>query len=97
MATYFVLSKFTQQGISKVKDIPARIDAGRQSARATGTQVKAWYLAMGRYDVITIWEAPNDEAMAKSILALTSLGNVTSETLRVFTEDEFRKIVAELP
>ncbi len=97
MATYFVLSKFTPQGISNVKDGPSRIDAGRQAARAMGTELKARYLAMGRYDVITIWEAPNDEAMAKSILALTSLGNVTSETLRVFTEDEFRKMVAELP
>ena len=97
MATYFVLSKFTQLGISKVKDVPSRIDAARQTARAMGTEVKAWYLAMGRYDVITIWEAPSDEALAKSILAVTSLGNVTSETLRVFTEDEFRKLVADLP
>jgi uncharacterized protein with GYD domain len=35
--------------------------------------------------------------MAKAALAIGSLGNVRSETLRAFTEDEFRKIVASLP
>jgi uncharacterized protein with GYD domain len=52
---------------------------------------------MGQYDIVTIWEAPNDEAIAKVMLAIGSLGNVTTETLRAFTEDEFRKIAAALP
>lgn len=97
MATYVVLSKYTQQGIGKIKESPARIDAVRQTARAMGAELKAWYLVMGRYDVVTIWEAPSDETVAKLLLAIGSLGNVTTETLRAFTEDEFRKIVAALP
>jgi uncharacterized protein with GYD domain len=97
MATYIVLSKYTQQGIGKIKEGPARIDAARQIARSMGAELKAWYLVMGRYDIVTIWEAPNDEAIAKVMLAIGSLGNVTTETLRAFTEDEFRQIVATLP
>lgn len=97
MSTYIVLSNYTQQGIAKIRESPARIDAARQTGQTMGVELKAWYLVMGRYDVVTIWEAPNDEALAKVIISIGSLGNVSTETLRAFTEEEFRKIVAALP
>jgi len=52
---------------------------------------------MGRYDIVTISEAPDDAAAAKAALTVGSAGNVTTETLRAFTEDEYREIVAALP
>lgn len=52
---------------------------------------------MGRYDVVVISEAPNDETAAKLALATGMQGNVTTETLRAFPETEFRQIVAGLP
>ena len=70
-------------------------DAKVRALAAGGADVNA--LENSRYDVITIWEAPNDEAMAKLAAATGSLGNVTTETLRLFTEDEFRKLIADLP
>jgi uncharacterized protein with GYD domain len=97
MATYLVLSKYTQQGMAKIKESPARIDAARQLAQSMGAELKAWYLVMGRYDFVTLWDAPNDETMAKLLLSIGSLGNVTTETLRAIPEDEFRRIVAALP
>jgi uncharacterized protein with GYD domain len=51
---------------------------------------------MGRYDIVTISEAPDDTAAAKVALTVGSAGNVTTETLRAFTEDD-REIVAALP
>lgn len=97
MATFVVLCKYTQQGVAKIKESPARIDAARQTARTMGAELKTWYLAMGQYDIVSIWEAPNDETLAKAILTIGTLGFVSTETLRVFTEDEFRKLVAALP
>ena len=97
MSTYVVLSNYTQQGAAKIKESPARIDAARQTGRTMGVELKAWYLVMGRYDVVTIWEAPDDETFAKVLLAVGSLGNVSTETLRAFTEEEFRTIVSALP
>jgi len=35
--------------------------------------------------------------MAKLTLVIGSLGDVRTETLRVFTEEEYRKIIAALP
>lgn len=62
-----------------------------------GAQVKEFYSVMGRYDTVFIVEAPDDETIAKAALFVGSLGTVRTETLRAFTEDEYRKIIAALP
>jgi len=62
-----------------------------------GAELKEFYLVMGRYDIILVTEAPNDETVAKIALALGSLGNVRTESFRAFKEDEYREIVSSLP
>jgi len=97
MPTYISLLRYTQQGISKVKDAPARVDAAKEAYRKAGGEFKAIYLTLGQYDLVAIAEMPNDEAVARMALALGGQGNIRSETFRAFTETEFRKIVASLP
>jgi uncharacterized protein with GYD domain len=97
MATYVSLLKYTQKGAESIKTVPARIDAARQAAKKVGADIKQIYLVMGRYDVVVISEAPDDETAAKLALATGMQGNVQSETLRAFSESEFKKIVAALP
>jgi uncharacterized protein with GYD domain len=97
MATYITLLRYTQQGITTIKDAPKRVDAARKAYQALGAELKALYLVMGRYDFVALVEAPDDTTAAKAALALGSKGNVSSETLRAFSEDEFRSIVAGLP
>ncbi len=53
-------------------------------------------MGMGQYDTLFILEAPDDEAMAKAALAISSLGNVRTKTHRAFTEAEYRKLCASL-
>lgn len=97
MPTYIQLVNYTQKGIEEIKKCPSRLDAAKEAFRAAGGEVKDMYLVMGRYDVITILEAPDAETMAKLTLVIGSLGDVRTETLRVFTEEEYRKIIAALP
>ncbi len=97
MATYITLARYTQQGIERIKDSPARLDAAKKAAQAMGVEIKQFYLVMGEYDLVLITEAPNDEAETKFLLATGSLGNVRTETFRAYTEDEFRKVIAALP
>ncbi|MGH7865296.1 MAG: GYD domain-containing protein [Candidatus Binataceae bacterium] len=97
MATYIMLNRFTPQGVANVKQSPARIDALKQTFRANGAEIKQAYLAMGRYDTVLVFEARDDETCARLCLTIAAAGNVQSETLRAFTEDEFKKIVAALP
>ena len=93
MPTYIVLMKWTQQGISNVKDSPSRLDAGRKAFEQRGVKIKESYLTMGRYDLICVMEAPDDETYASAMLSLGALGNLQTETLKAFTEDQYRSIV----
>jgi uncharacterized protein with GYD domain len=54
------------------------------------------YLTMGRYDLVTVIEAPDDETYAKAVLGLGMQGSVSTETLKAFTEDEYRRIIGSL-
>ncbi len=97
MATYIILLNFTEQGIAHIKDSPARLDAARKAVQAAGGELIQWFLVMGQYDAVIIGEAPNDEAVAKVLLMIGSTGFVRTQTLKAFSEDEYRKIVASLP
>jgi len=97
MATYIMLASYTQKGIEEIKESPARLDAAKQAFQAMGAELKEFYLVMGRYDMLVIGEAPDDERAAKLALAIGSRGSVRTETLKAFSEDEYRKIIDALP
>jgi len=96
MPTYISLCRYTQQGVQTIKESPARIDAARKALAADGVKLLHMYLVTGSHDIVLIAEAANDEAIAKAMLTTMLKGNVTSQTSRAFTEDEFRKIVKSL-
>ena len=97
MATFIILIRFTPQGIGSIKESPKRLEAAKQAFRAMGAELKQWYLVSGQYDAVVIGEAPDDETAMKLALLIGSQGNVRTETLRAFTEDEYSKIIASLP
>ena len=97
MPTYISLIRFTQKGMETIKEGPARLDAAKERFRAAGGELKAFYLVTGQYDAVAISELPNDEAAARLALATGSMGNIRTETLRAFTEAEYRKIITALP
>jgi len=97
MPTYIVLLRYTQQGIGDIKESPKRLDAAKQAFRAMGAELKQWYLVMGQYDAVVIGEAPDDETVMKLALSIGARGAIRTETLRAFTEDEYRKLIAALP
>ena len=96
MPHFVNLIRYTQQGIAKIKESPARLEAAKRTAEKAGGKIHAWYLTMGQYDAVIISEFPNDEAVAKFALSVGALGNVTTETLRAFTEGKYRNIVGGL-
>ena len=97
MPTYIGLVNYTDQGIRTIKDSPKRLDAGKELLKRLGCELKAYYLTMGAYDLVTIIDAPNDEAAAKFALAIASAGNVRTTTLKAFPEAEYRRIIETLP
>jgi len=95
--TYIILGKYTPQGIAKIKEGPARIEAARKAIEGAGGKMLAWYLTMGRYDFVVLAEAPNVMATAGILLATGAQGNISTETLHALTEAEFKGVVSSLP
>jgi uncharacterized protein with GYD domain len=96
MATYISLCRWTQKGIEGVKQSPARLDQFKQAAKAAGGDIKAFYLTMGEYDFVIIAEAPDDASYARMTLQAAMQGNVRTETLKAFAEDEYRQLLSSL-
>jgi uncharacterized protein with GYD domain len=96
MATFIALGNFTDQGIRNVKESTKRADAVRELAKKFGATMKEIYWTLGRYDVVTIIDAPNDEAATAFALAVGSAGNVRTESLRAFSKDEMNTILGKL-
>jgi len=95
MATYLTLIKFTEKGVKEIKDTCKRAADFKASAKKLGVEVKEQYWCLGAYDGALILESPDDETATGAMLALSSLDNVTTQTLRSFTATEMTKILAK--
>lgn len=94
MATFISLLHFTDQGIRNVKDSPERLRAFQTMAEKLGVKLKDAYYTVGKYDMVVITEGSDDAATA-AMLKVSALGNVRSQTLRAFSVDEIKKIIAK--
>ncbi len=97
MATYISFFSFTEQGVKTIKDLPARIAAGRQAFEANGGKLIQYYLTMGAQDAVIVFEAPDDETVASIALATAGLGNLRTTSMRAFTEAEIPGILSKMP
>jgi len=97
MPNYVILMKLTDQGAKTIKNAPGRVDAGIKAFEKMGGKVIGFYVVMGEYDYVAVGEAPSDEVATTFSLALSSLGNVKTTTLRAYTKEEFAAMVKKLP
>ena len=96
MATFIVLSSFTEQGIRNVKETINRAEAFKEMAKKRGATVKDMHWTLGSRDTVVVFEAPDDETAAALVMSVSSLGNVRSETLRAFSVDEMKKTLVKM-
>ena len=96
MAIYVVLANFTDQGVRSAKDLPKRAEAFRKMAETFGVTVKELFWTQGRYDIVTVLDAPDELAATALNLNLSALGNVRTELLRAFSAAEMTKIVGKM-
>ena len=96
METYISLCSFTDQGIRSVKDTTKRADAVKEAAQKFGANMTQIYWTLGKYDLVVIMEAPDDESATAFALGIASAGNVRMQTLRAFSKDEMNAILGKL-
>jgi uncharacterized protein with GYD domain len=95
MATYVVLIDWTQQGVGNFKDTVNRYEAAQGQFEQMGVTFRDTYWTLGSHDIVGILDAPDDETLAAALLLLGSAGNVRTTTLRAFSADEMRSVIAK--
>ncbi len=95
MATYVNLVKLTDQGVRNFKDTVVRAESYWAAIKKAGGRVIQQVWTTGEYDVLTLFEAPDDETAAALSLQVSALGNVRTRTTRAFTPDEMQRIISK--
>ena len=95
MPTYVSLINWTEKGVADYKATVDRAEMGKQLAAKFGGALKEIYWTIGPYDIVAISEAPDDESASAFALTLAAQGNIRSTTMRAFTGDEMRGVIAK--
>ncbi len=95
MPRYVVLYRFTAEGLEHIKDTVKRAREVRADNEKRGFKVVGTYWTMGRYDLVSIVDAPNEESMVAGLFNIAERGNVHSETLRALDESEMERALAK--
>jgi uncharacterized protein with GYD domain len=88
MALFVMLTNLTPDGVKTLKSNPNRVGEVNKEVEQIGAKVIAQYATLGRYDFVTIVEAPDEKTMAKVSVELGSRGTMTSETMSAMVSDE---------
>ena len=95
MKTYVALCRFTEQGIRSVKDTTRRADAVKEAAGKFGATMQIYWTS-GRFDLLAIIDAPDEESANAFALSIGTAGNIRTEMLRAFTKDEMNAILGRM-
>ena len=96
MPTFITTIKYTEQGITNIKDTCKRSTAFKTAAKKAGVKIKELYWTLGPADGVIIAEAADEETMTAAMLNLSKLGNVKTETTRAYKLAEMKSILEKV-
>ena len=96
MPHYISLMRWTSQGLAGLPAWRERVEEGERTIEAAGGRLIGVYVTLGRYDVVEIFEAPDDDTAAEILMKLQRHGAEHTETLRAFTREEAEEIIRRL-
>jgi uncharacterized protein with GYD domain len=96
MAHYISLMRWTSKGLAGLPSWRERVEEGERVIEEAGGHLIGVYVTLGRYDVVEIFEAPDDEVAIEILMKLQRFGAEHTETLRGFTREQAEEIVRRL-
>ena len=96
MIQFVMLGKFTQKRMETIKDLQASVKESASVFESFGVKITNLVFTLGRYNVIALMEAPDEEAMAKAVLSWGSRGLLRIETFRAFSPELMIKMTQEI-
>jgi uncharacterized protein with GYD domain len=97
MPRYILLVDWTAQGVQAAEHTVERLEQGSELAESFGCKIEHAWWTQGDHDMVSVIEAPDEQAMVAYTLAVVRLGNLRTTTLRAWSTDEMREIVGRLP
>ena len=96
MPKYVVLVNWTEQGVRNVTVTTKRAEQVRQMIEQMGGRMDTLLWTQGRYDLVGVMEAPDEETAAAIGLRTGMTGTVRTETLRAFDAEDMGQILAKV-
>ena len=95
MPAYVSLVRMTEEGLKSVADFGQMWEEGRKRAESMGIKHVAAYGVLGPYDMMFIYEAPNEKAAASMPLSFAPGGTGHSTTWTLIPIEEFTQMASK--
>jgi uncharacterized protein with GYD domain len=89
--TFIMLTSLTPDGVKTIKNNPGRVHEVNREMEQLGIKVVSQWATLGRYDFVSVVEAPDERTMAKVSVEMGSRGTTTNETMTAIVAEEFTK------
>lgn len=96
VSKYIGLMNWTDKGVQDAANTVKRADDARKLGSSMGVTFDMLYWTTGQYDLVAVVDAPDDETLSAFLLKVAGSGNLRSESMRAFTDDEMKSITAKL-
>ena len=96
MAHYISLMRWTTAGRAGLPAWRDRVEDGERLIEESGGKLVGVWATLGRYDVVEVFEAPDDDTALEIVTKLSHHGAEQTETLRAFTRDQAEGIIKKL-
>jgi uncharacterized protein with GYD domain len=97
MPVYVSLVKFTRDGIMTMKDQGiARSETVKRNAEELGGKLINAYYCLGEYDVVAIWEFPDNKTAMKAAVKNAAIGHFQISTMPALPRNEWAQLLGDL-
>ncbi|MFW5945538.1 MAG: GYD domain-containing protein [Candidatus Natronoplasma sp.] len=87
MPKYVILSNLTDEGRKTILDHPERIGEVNEEMEKKGASILEQYFLLGKYDFITVVEAPSKGVITKIVMEIASRGSIDTMTFPAMDVD----------
>jgi uncharacterized protein with GYD domain len=89
MATYLMFATLTPEGVRTLKHNPERIREVNREVEELGVRVREQWATLGEFDFVSVVEAPDDRAMARLSVELSSRGTASYRSCAAIPLEDF--------
>jgi uncharacterized protein with GYD domain len=93
--TYVSLINWTEQGIKNFAETTKRAEDFTKLVEASGGKVRELVWTVGKYDIVSVVDFPDEESSVAALLRQRSAGNIRTNTVRAFSAREMEGIIAK--